>query len=182
MAIKQILWSLEDKTELSPSLLLSENELEEVIAENIGLLSNNWLVIGRQVRTRYNGVIDLLCIDVGGNPVIIELKKNMTPREVTAQALDYASWVKEIDSDELAQIYLKYADEKQSLNIAFKDRFGIELDENNNDIEPQIVIVAVDMDSSTERIIQYLQGYGIDINVLFFTVFEHQGKRLLSRA
>jgi hypothetical protein len=38
------------------------------------------------------------------------------------------------------------------------------------------------MDGSTERIIKYLQGYDIDINVLFFKVFEHNGKRLLSRA
>ena len=97
MAIKQTIWSLDDKKELTLSSLISENELEDLLTDNIGLLGDDWLVVGRQVRTRYGGIIDLLCIDVGGNPVVVELKKNMTPREVTAQALDYASWVKEID-------------------------------------------------------------------------------------
>lgn len=182
MAIKQTIWSLEDKKELSSAMLLSENELENLIDENIHLLNENWMIIGRQVYTRYGGIIDLLCIDSGGNPVVVELKKGMTPREVTAQALDYASWIKELDSDELAEIYLKYSKGTKSLGDAFQDRFGVKLDDDNDDSETQIVIVATDMDGSTERIIQFLQGFGIDINVLFFNVFEHMGKRLLSRA
>lgn len=38
------------------------------------------------------------------------------------------------------------------------------------------------MDKSTERIIRFLQGYNININVLFFNIFEHNKDRLLSRA
>ena len=182
MAIKQVIWSLDDKKELCISSLVSENELEDLISDNICLLSNDWLLIGRQVRTKYNGEIDLLCIDVGGNPIVVELKKSKTPREVTAQALDYASWVKEIDADDLAEIYLKHSKGAKSLGDAFIERFGVELSDDNDDIDTQMVIVATDMDGSTERIIKYLQGYGIDINVLFFNVFEHHGKRLLSRA
>lgn len=182
MGIKQTIWSLDDKKELKSSSLISENELEDLIAGNVNLLSEGWLVVGRQVRTRYGGIIDLLCIDIGGNPVIVELKKGLTPREVTAQALDYASWVKEIDADELAQIYLKYSRGEKSLSEAFQERFGIGLDENNDSLDTQIVIVATNMDGSTERIIRFLKGYGININVLFFSVFEHKGSRLLSRA
>ena len=181
MAIKQTIWSLDDKTELESSSLVDEKELEDLIADNISLISENWLVVGRQVRTSYNGIIDLLCIDAGGNTIVLELKRGMTPREVTAQALDYASWVKKIDSDELAQIYLKYSENQNSLGDAFLERFGSKL-EDSNDSELQIVIVATDMDSSTERIIEFLQEYGININVLFFRVFQHGGKRFLSRA
>jgi RecB family endonuclease NucS len=39
------------------------------------------------------GRIDLLCINGDGDIVIVELKRDKTPREITAQALDYASWV-----------------------------------------------------------------------------------------
>ena len=182
MAIKQVIWSLDDKCELPLSSLTNEHELENLIADNVELLSEDWLLIGRQVRTQYSGIIDLLCIDASGNPVVIELKKGMTPREVTAQALDYASCVNEMDADDLAKVYLQYSEGKESLNEAFKKRFGVTLGENNDDISVQVVIVATDMDGSTERIIKYLQGYGIDINVLFFSVFEHQGERFLSRA
>ena len=182
MAIKQTIWSLDDKKELSLSTLNSEKELESLISNNIGLLRDDWLLIGSQVRTLYGGIIDLLCIDAGGNPVVVELKKSLTPREVTAQALDYASWVNEIDADELAQIFLKHSKGKKSLNDAFWEHFGVELNDDNDEVKAKIVIVATDMDGSTERIIKYLQGYDIDINVLFFKVFEHNGKRLLSRA
>ena len=51
------------------------------------------LIIGRQVRTQFGGRIDLLAIDPEGDLLIIELKKDRTPREIVAQVLDYASWV-----------------------------------------------------------------------------------------
>lgn len=182
MAIKQTIWSLDDKRELSMSSLNSEDELENLITDNINLLSSDWLVIGRQVRTLFGGFIDLLCIDIVGSPIVIEFKKDMTPREVTAQALDYASWVKTIDSDDLAQIYLKYTDGKKTLSEAYREKFNSELNNENDDSDVQIVIVATGMDGSTERIIKFLQGYNIDINVLFFNVFEYQETRFLSRA
>ncbi len=181
MAIKQTIWSLDEKKELLTAELLSENELEGLISEHISLLSENWMIVGRQVITLFGGRIDLLCIDMGGNLIVVELKKNMTPREVTAQALDYASWVKSVDADQLAEIYLKFS-KGEDLSAAYKKRFGKELTEENDDRDVQIVIVATNMDGSTERIIRYLQGYGIGINVLFFNVFAHQGQRFLSRA
>ena len=50
------------------------------------------------------GPIDLLCINAEGDLVIVELKKDRTPRQVTAQALDYASWVDGLSKDEVAEI------------------------------------------------------------------------------
>lgn len=182
MAIKQTIWSLDERRELATASLVNESELENLIADHINLLSDEWLVVGRQVRTLYGGIIDLLCIDTGGNLVVIELKRSLTPREVTSQALDYASWVKNIDADELAKIFLKYTNDQKALDVAYRERFGVDLNNNNDGAEVRIVIVATDMDGSTERIIKYLQGYGIDINVLFFNIYEYENKRFLSRA
>lgn len=182
MAIKQTIWSLDDKRELSLSSLVNEEELENLIADNISLLSDDWLVVGRQVRTEFGGIIDLICVDIGGNRIVVELKKSLTPRDVTAQALDYASWVKTIDANKLKEIYLKYSGNEKTLDEAFSTKFGTELSDDNDESDLKIVIVATSMDGSTERIINYLQGYSIDINVLFFNVFEHSGMRLLSRA
>ena len=45
------------------------------------------------------------------------------------------------------------------------------------------VLVATDMDSSTERIITYLRNtYMVDINILFFRIFSYDDKRFISRA
>ena len=49
------------------------------------------MLIGRQVRTSFGGIIDLLAIAPDGSLVLIELKRDKTPREIVAQALDYAS-------------------------------------------------------------------------------------------
>lgn len=57
------------------------------------LLSDEWLLIGQQEDTGYCGRIDLLAVAPDGSLVLIELKRDRTPREVVAQALDYAGWV-----------------------------------------------------------------------------------------
>ena len=48
------------------------------------------LIIGRQVSTDLGSFIDLLALDRDGNTAIVELKRDKTPRETVAQALEYA--------------------------------------------------------------------------------------------
>lgn len=48
MAISQIIWSLDDKEELQPAELISESELEDLLAEHIEILNEDWLLIGRR--------------------------------------------------------------------------------------------------------------------------------------
>lgn len=57
------------------------------------LISDEWMLIGRQEDTGFGGRIDLLAVAPDGSLVLIELKRNQTPRQVVAQAIDYASWV-----------------------------------------------------------------------------------------
>ena len=57
------------------------------------LLSDEWMLIGRQEDTGFGGRIDLLAVAPDGSFVLIELKRDRTPREVVARALDYAGWV-----------------------------------------------------------------------------------------
>src|SRR5690348_8396021 len=84
---------------LDKSRLESEAILESWIAEHPDLLGHDLLVFGRQVRTAYGGIIDLLALDSDGRVHVIELKRDETPREIVAQALDYASWVVGIEND-----------------------------------------------------------------------------------
>lgn len=44
-----------------------------------------------------------------GSVIIIELKRHKTPRDVIAQAIDYASWVVDIDDSKLVDIYFNIA-------------------------------------------------------------------------
>ena len=95
MSINQSLWKISDSIEeIKETKLNSELELENILQTNIEILNDNWLVIGRQVLTVFNKYIDLLAIDINGSIIILELKKDKTPRDVVAQSIDYASWIK----------------------------------------------------------------------------------------
>lgn len=118
----------------------------------------------------FGGRIDLLAIAPDGSLVLIELKRERTPRDVVAQALDYASWVGKLRADEITMIYERFAPTR-SLEADFQQRFGLKLDEDMLNQNHQIVIVASTLDESSERIVNYLSERNISINILCFQIF-----------
>lgn len=178
------IWEIRDDntlTALPLSKVDREQQLEDWLADDIGIISDDFLVIGRQVRTAYDGYIDLLCLDSRGDLVVIELKRGKTPREVTAQSLDYASWVKGLSNDAVAEIAEQYLKDRGPLEAAFRLKFGAELPDILNEGH-KIVIVAEEMDESTERIVQYLSDAGIGINVATIQYFQsNDGREMLAQ-
>ena len=182
MPIQHSVWVVSDEpSELSNGSLPSEQLLEDMIIAEPRILSSEWMIIGRQVDTGLGGRIDLLCIAPDGTLVLVELKRDRTPREVVAQALDYASWVEGLDAEDIAAIYGRFRP-GQSLGTDFLARFGQPLDDDTINESHQVVIVAATLDDSSERIVSYLNDRGVAINVLFFQVFDHASDQLLSRA
>jgi hypothetical protein len=127
------------------------------------------------------GRIDLLAIAPDAALILIELKRDRTPREVVAQALDYASWVEGLDAADISAIYQRFAPGR-NLADDFRTRFGQPLDEESLNADHQIVVVSAALDDSSERIVRYLNDRGITINVLCFQVFQDATGLLLSRA
>ena len=145
------------------------------------ILSDEWMLIGRQERTGVGGIIDLLAVAPDGALVLIELKRDRTPREVVAQAIDYAVWVEGLKAEDIAAIYGRFAPGRE-LSADFRARFGQALDEDTLNQTHQIIIVATELDASSERIVGYLNDRDIAINVLCFQVFDLGGKQLISRS
>jgi hypothetical protein len=182
MPIQHAIWQVgQQPTPLTTAKLASEQQLEDMIVREPAILSSQWMLIGRQEVTSHGGRIDLLAIAPDGSLVLIELKRDRTPREIVAQALDYASWVAELTADRIVQIFDRFS-RGGSLGAAFQKRFGVALDEETLNHAHQIIIVAAELDPSTERIVAYLNARDIAINVVFFQVFHHGGQQLLSRA
>lgn len=182
MAVHTDLWKVGSQPQpLMQSILSSERFLEDMIVADPRLLSSEWMIIGRQESTGFSGRIDLLAIAPDGALVLIEIKRDRTPRDVVAQALDYACWVQTLQSEDVAAIYRRFAPGKDLL-ADFHDRFGQELDEEALNQSHQIVIVASSLDAGTERIINYLNARDISINVLCFQVFAHGSEQLISRS
>ncbi len=181
MPIRSTIWKVgESPVQLTPSRLPSEKKLEDLIVADSRILSSEWMLIGQQEVTSHGGRIDLLAIAPDASLVLIELKRNRTPRDIVAQALDYASWVEALTADKIADIYHRFSS-GGDLSNAFRERFGIELDEDSLNDSHQIIIVASELDDATERIMEYLSERDVAINAVFFQVFQHGDEQLLSR-
>ena len=97
MPVEMCLWLIDDEpVRLVPSGVPTEKRLEELIEADPRILGEPLLIIGRQVPTAFGKFIDLLAVDAHGVLHVLELKRDKTPREVVAQALDYGSWVRRL--------------------------------------------------------------------------------------
>ncbi len=171
------------------SAMTDESRLEGFLDGDISIASPNWMVIGRQVRTDYGSFIDLLAIDRDGNLVVIELKRDKTPREVVAQVLDYGSWVKNLDDDDIGRIFGEYLKKyhheraEESIDHAFCTRFKTSAMPENLNEQHELVVVASALDESTERIVRYLsEDKSVSVNAIFFRVFRDGDREYLTRA
>lgn len=190
MTIEIGFWRLEPNLRrIEYSRMDQESKLEQLLAEDVSIVDPNLLVVGRQVPTSFGKFIDLLAIDGDGNLVVVELKRNRTPREVVAQLLDYGSWVRNLKDEDIAAVFDGFLQKfypshaKASLDEAFCERFGVsEMPESLNESH-ELVVVAGELDESTERIINYLaEEYGVAINAVFFRFFRDGDNEYLSRA
>jgi hypothetical protein len=190
MPVEVALWRLgATTTKIDFARLDAEKRLEDILAADIAMVDPGLLLIGRQVPTAYGKFIDLLALDSDGSMVVLELKRDQTPREIVAQLLDYGSWIRSLDSDAIESIFAaflkKYHPEhaNASLSQAFCERFNVtDLPEELNESH-KLTMVAGELDASTERIIKYLaEVYGVAINAVFFRYFKDGDREYLTRA
>src|SRR5262249_12353568 len=70
----------------------------------------------------------------------------------------------------------------KTLAESFKERFDTELPEAVN-ADHRMVVVASELDESSERIVEYLSSrHSLDINVVFFTCFQKDGREFVGRS
>jgi hypothetical protein len=158
----------------------TEARLEELIEAEPTILGEPMLIIGRQVATSFNKIIDLLAVDAEGVLHVLELKKDKTPRDVVAQVLDYGSWVRSLTYEDVLKVFADY-DKGVAFEAAFQERFEIPPPEELN-TGHRLTIIASEVDVATERIVEYLvEAYKVPVNVVFFRYFEADGHRYLAR-
>jgi len=163
----------------TPRALSREALIEEWVAGDPALLGLDAIIIGRQVATEHGKFIDLLALDRSGGVVIIELKKDRTPRDVVAQVLDYASWVRTLQTPQIYALAEAYHQGKR-LNVLFDEHFGDRIPERLNGSH-SLLIVASELDPASRRIVEYLsEEHGVGINTAFFNVFESDGQEWLT--
>ena len=122
-----------------------------------------------------------MALDAEGRVHVLELKRDRTPRDVVAQALDYGSWAKDLSLEELEQIHQDSGDGDTRLDEAFAEHFGSPLPDVVG-AEQQFTIVASELDATSDRIIEFLaESYDVPINAVFFRHFADGGCEYLAR-
>ena len=181
------LWEIQANTvkQVNKQPLDFEKRLEDWLINDISILSSDLAIIGRQVVTPYRKIIDILAINSVGEVIIIELKRDKTYREIIAQVLDYATWVKELDYEGLNNIFSDFSKtEIKDIKEFFSVTFNKSAEELKIKSNPKMLIVGSEIDDSTNRIINYLSNeYSVDINAVNFNYFKDStGKEFFAQA
>lgn len=155
-----------------------ERKLEQWIADNPFLISEeeDVLIIGRQCRTDRGKVMDLLGIDSSGNTVVVEIKRGRTPREIIAQAMEYASWAHKLDYERLNEIALEHFENRgmrfESLEDAVTQKyFPGEKAKIEFNGEQRILIVGQEITGQVEDVARYMRDRGVDITCIEFSYY-----------
>ncbi len=160
---------------------LEKQDLENWIVSNPEILGSDIAIIGRQIITK-SGPLDILGIDNNGNVVIIELKRDRLPREVLAQAIDYASDVSQWSLDKLSEITSKNTEKSLDdfLSESFED---INIETVSINQVQRILLVGFAIDDSLERMISWLSdNFGVNINAVVLQYSKtSSGSDLLTR-
>ena len=162
----------------------AEADLEQWLEANPGgiLEDGPLLIIGRQVPTDLGKSIDLLGVDRDGNVVVVELKRDRTPRDVVAQALEYAAYAAHLDAGALESILGEYRPaEPSGLAEHHREYFGqSEAVAFNKD--QRIVIVGQQVTPEIRQTARFLGDKGIQVTCVEFSFFQAAGGgRLLSQ-
>jgi hypothetical protein len=159
-----------------------EATLQQWIRSNPEILGEDILIIGEQVRTK-SGSIDFLGIDSIGNLVIIELKRDKLPREVLAQAIDYASDVSTWDRDKINDICQQYT--RQDIENYLTENLKVEDEDIENlsiNQEQRILLVGFSVEEQLQRMIEWLsENYGVRINVVVLKYIKTHNEEFIAR-
>jgi len=167
------------KSEYNEQILESwlENNFDSIVED--GAL----MVIGRQVATTFGSYIDLLGVDRAGNIAILELKRDRTPRETLAQALEYASFAESLDYEQLEQILRNYTgNENESLSEYHKEFFRLEIGEGVSfNKDQRIIIVGYNITPEIHQAATFLRNKGLRVTCVEFSYFQTEsGEQLMS--
>ncbi len=149
-----------------------EEDLQRWADANPHLLNEGapMLSLGMEIQTRYDHWIDNLFVDGNGCLVVAELKRGLTPRDVTAQVIDYAAHVSRLGWPEV-DVQCRKRHGGTELDTAFRLCFGRPLVRTEK-IDLRLLIVAESYDPSVSDAALFLINSGTLLALLQFAYFE----------
>ncbi|MCL7998554.1 DUF4268 domain-containing protein [Brucella sp. 21LCYQ03] len=173
-------------TTLADLDLGERGHLQEWLAENPNSLGEELLIIQKEF-SAFSGTnerLDLLALDINGNLVVIENKRDDSGRDVTWQALKYTAYVSGMTKSEILRVYQHYlatcstnennTPEDAEKNICeFLGKETIEEAELNVGNRQRIILVATKFRTEVTSTVLWLNSRGIDARCIRVTPFKH---------
>ncbi|HFU2588766.1 TPA: DUF4268 domain-containing protein, partial [Campylobacter jejuni] len=149
--------------------------LQEWIAKNPSCLGEDLLIIQKEFDD-FDGTkerFDLLALDKEGNLVIIENKLDDSGRDVTWQAVKYASYCSTFSKSDIERIYIEYV-KNENYKESLCDFFGVE---NYDDVkienqQQRIILVAANFRKEVTSAVLWLINQGLYIQCFKVTPYE----------
>lgn len=160
----------------------TEEVLEEVLTGSPDLLMTGLHLIGRQSETP-GGPLDLLGVDQDGRMVVFELKRGKLTRDAVAQAIDYASYLAGLNSEELCQHISENSGRGGTEAIKdFAQWYQSQFQRPVAEIgRPRVVLVGLGVDERAKRMVEFLAECELDMSLITFHGFTQNDETVLAR-
>lgn len=168
--------------------LSSEKSLENYLIRTDGteIGGVEVLYIDQQGSPGEGGIFDIVGIDEQGDVVIIELKRGRSPRDIVAQALEYAASIRNEDHEKLESRYREFVeDEEASLRARHTDFFDREddpLSKREYNTDQRFLLVGGEFSELSLDMADFLRERSIDVICVTYSSFatENEDLRLLT--
>lgn len=153
--------------------------LQEWIAHEPMVLGEDLLIIQKEFAgfSDTNERLDLLALDKQGSLVVIENKLDDTGRDVTWQALKYASYCSTLSKDDIRSIFQEYLTRcgdgqtaEEALSSFFDDEDYAELSLNKG-ISQRIILVAANFRKEVTSTVLWLSNFRVRLQCFRATPF-----------
>ena len=185
----------DDMKRVPESELETEANLEQRLVRTDGAKIGDVEVVyvGRQGSPGEGGIFDILGVDERGDTVIVELKRDRAPRDIVAQALEYASEIRNVEYEYLNDQYQQFLREEQdytdpsempSLRDAHREYFDLDdtLSPREFNDDQRLVVVGTDFQDVSLNMADFLREHGIDVVAVEYSTYrdDEQGVELLT--
>lgn len=150
---------------------LDERGLQDILFRSLDrLFPDDELILLMQSRS-WQEEPDLMAVDKKGNLFIFELKAWESHSSNLLQVLRYGQMYGGMKYPELDALFKKATDQSQSLKIAHKARFDVELSEDDFNRKQVFVVMTNGLDYRTREAVQYWRSSGLDVRPWVYRVY-----------
>lgn len=174
-----------EATTFKEQKLKERQHLQEWIAKSPEVLGESLLVIQKEFDgfEQTHERLDLLALDKKGRLVVIENKLDDSGKDVTWQAIKYASYCSSLSQEEIIEVYAKYLmkskEEAKENLLSFFEVEELDEVEINPENTQRMIFVAANFRKEVTSSVLWLRNFGIDINCIKVTPFKYSGKLMV---